>query len=62
MTVRVRVGVGVRVHFICMKLNDNSNRLLELLNVVTSNLIGLQRVDWLKYISRRNKQDQIKVY
>ena len=35
--------VGVWVRVILHARNDNSNKLLELLNVVTSNFIGLKR-------------------
>ena len=41
-----RVGLGSG--FILYAWNDNSNKLLELLNVVINNLIGLQLADRLK--------------
>ena len=38
--------IWVRVYFVCIKL-QSLNKLLELLNVVTNNFIGLQRLDRL---------------
>ena len=43
--------LGFESGFILYARNDNSNKLLELLNVVTNNLIGIQRADRLfKYM------------
>ena len=43
----LRLGLGFGSGFILYAWNYNSNKLLELLNVVTNNLIGLQRsIGW----------------
>ena len=44
---RLGLGLGFGSGFILYAWNYNPNKLLELLNVVTNNLIGLQRADRL---------------
>ena len=43
----LRLGLGLESGFILHAWNYNPNKLLELLNVVTNNFIGLQRSDRL---------------
>ena len=49
---RLGLGLGFGSGFILYAWNYNPNKLLELLNVVTNNLIGLQRSDRLSKQSR----------